>query len=235
MRSIAITLAALGAVSQALAQNISVGKPAATPIPSSAMNGLGITLGTNAVPEEMQQGMAAAAQFLQAMQNGSNNNPLASVGGKPAVDFRELKAILPDAVAGLPRTNARGEKSGAFGVQISTAEGNYGSPDGSHIEVKIADLGAMGQLGAVAQFGWMATDIDRENDEGYERTLSYQGNKALEKYSPATKAGSVKLMTGGRFMIEIQGEQIESAQLKAAVDGINFNALTDLANKNAAK
>lgn len=235
MRSIATTVAALAVMSQAYAQNISVGKPSATRIPSPAMNGLGITLGTNAIPDEMQQGMAAAAQFLQAMQNGSTNNPLAAVGGKPAVDFRQLKALLPDSVAGMPRINARGEKSGAFGVQISTAEARYGSPEGSHIDVKIADLGAMGQLGAVAQFGWMASDIDREDDEGYERTVNYRGNKGLEKFSPATKAGSLKLMSGGRFMIAIEGEQIEAAQLKAAVDALDFNSLTNLANYPEAK
>lgn len=235
MKPFATVAAALACISPAFTQNMSVGKPAATPTPVSAMNGLGITLGTNAIPDEMQQGMAAAAQFLQAMQSGSTNNPLASVGGKPAVDFRELKALLPGTLAGLPRINARGEKSGAFGVQISTAEGNYGTPDGSQITVKIADLGAMGQLGAVAQFGWMATDIDREDGDGYERTVNFNGNKGLEKFSPATKTGSAKLMVAGRFMVEIQGDQIQAAQLKSAVDAIDFGALTSLANKPAAK
>lgn len=232
MKSPATCLAALAMTSVGFAQNISVGKPASTPTPA----GLGLTLGTNAVPDQMQQGMAAAAQFLQSMQNGSTNNPLAAVGGKPAVDFRELKALLPNTVAGLQRTNTRGEKSGAFGVQISTAEGRYGSPDGgAQIEVKIADLGAMGQLGAAAQFGWMATDIDREDDEGYERTVNYHGNKGLERYSPAAKSGSIKLMTNGRFMIEIEGDQIEPAQLKAAVDALDFKGLGELANRTGAK
>ncbi|MBU3665170.1 MAG: hypothetical protein FGM15_04725 [Chthoniobacterales bacterium] len=231
MSILSLCLALLLAASAAIAQNPQPPAPGTTPDQGAIMAGLAQAFGTNGMPDDMQQGMAAAAQMLKAMQGGSTNNPLAAVGGKPAVDFRELKALLPEELAGLHRTNAGGEKSGAFGVQVAMARGDYGSPDGPRLEVKITDLGAMGQLGAMAQFGWMATDIDREDDNGYERTATFRGAKGLEKYSAAQKSGSIKVMIGGRFLIEVEGDQVEPAQLMTAVEALDFDRLTRLANR----
>ena len=174
--------------------------------------------------------MGAAAQFMQALQGGTNN-PLAAMGGKRAVDFRELRDLLPAELAGLPRKSAGGEKTGAFGVNITTATGRYGADEGPRLEVTITDLGAMGPAAAMASFGWTTTEVDRESNEGYERTMQYKGRKGLEQYTTADRSGSAKVMTGGRFMVEITGYDIEPAQLKTAAESFDFDALDRLGNR----
>ena len=174
--------------------------------------------------------MAAAAQFMNALQGGTNN-PLAAMGGKTAVDFRELRALLPSELAGLQRTNASGRKTGAFGVNVSEATGEYGEGEGARLEVKITDLGAMGPAAAMASFGWTATEVDSEGDEGYERTTEYQGRKGLEQYRTIDRSGSAKVMVGGRFMVEVTGSGIEPAQLKTAIESIDLGALERVANR----
>jgi hypothetical protein len=77
----------------------------------------------------------------------------------------------------------------------------------------------------------MSAEIDSEGDSGYERTADYHGNKALEKYSAKTKSGTVTIMVGGRFLIEIEGEKIEPSQLKAAAESIDYGALDRLAQR----
>jgi hypothetical protein len=190
--------------------------------------------GTNAddttAPGEDDGMMAAAAQFMNALQGGTNN-PFAAMGAKAAVDFRELRALLPAELGGLRRTNASGRKTGAFGVNVAEATGEYGEGDGARLEVKITDLGAMGPAAGMANFGWMATEMDSEGDEGYERTTDYQGRKGLEEYRTIDKSGSAKLMVAGRFMVEVSGNNIEPAQLKAAVESIDLGALERLGNR----
>lgn len=227
---LALLLAALPGM--AVAQNPT---PPAGTNPLAALAGmLQAFQGTNdpdtGAPPAEADAMAAAAQFMQAFQGGTNN-PLAAMGGQPAVDFRELRALLPEELAGLRRTKARGQKTGAFGANISEATGEYGESGGLRLEVKITDLGAMGPFGAMAGFGWMATEIDSEGDDGYERTAQFQSRKGLEKYNTAAKSGSVKLMTGGRFMIDIEGSDIEPARLKAAAEGLDLDALDRLATR----
>ncbi len=174
--------------------------------------------------------MAAAAQFMNALQGGTNN-PLAAMGGKTAVDFRELRALLPAELAGLRRTNSSGRKTGAFGVNVSEATGEYGESEGARLEVKITDLGAMGPAATMASFGWTATEVDSEGDEGYERTTEYQGRKGLEQYRTIDRSGSAKVMVGGRFMVEVTGSGIEPAQLRTAVESIDLGALERVANR----
>lgn len=174
--------------------------------------------------------MAAAAKFVGMLQ-GSSNSPFAAIGGQPAVDFRELRALLPEQLAGLQRTHAGGRKTGAFGVNVAETTGEYGEGNGPRLEVKITDLGAMGPAAAMASFGWMATEVDSESDDGYERTTEYQGRKGLEKYRNIDKSGSTKLMAGNRFLVEISGDNIEPSQLRTAAETIDLGALERLGNR----
>lgn len=174
--------------------------------------------------------MAAAAQFLSAMQGGTNS-PFGAMGGRASVDFRELRALLPEELAGLRRTKASGRKTGAFGFNVAEATGEYGEGEGPRLEVKITDLGAMGPAAAMASFGWMSTEVDSEGDAGYERTTEYQGRKGMEEYRTADKSGTAKVMAGGRFMVEISGRNIEPAQLAAAAGSIDLGALERLGNR----
>ena len=42
--------------------------------------------------------------------------------GGPVVDFRELKALLPESLPGLKRAEAAGEKRSVMGMTVATAE-----------------------------------------------------------------------------------------------------------------
>ena len=186
--------------------------------------------GDASAPGESSDMMTAAAQFMNALQGGTNNL-FAAMGGKAAVDFRELRALLPAEAAGLARSYATGRKTGAFGANVAEAKGEYGANEGPRLEIKITDLGAMGPAAGMASFGWMATEVDSEGDEGYERTTQYQGRKGLETYRTIDKTGSAKVMAGGRFMIEVTGSNIEPSQLKAAIEAIDLAALERLGNR----
>jgi len=209
--------------------------PAPQPDAMAALAGLmkalqGASLQDGSAPEGTPAPLAAAAQMFQAFQGGTNN-PLAAMGAKPAVDFRELRALLPEEAAGLRRTAARGRKTGAFGAGVSEATGDYGEASTPQLEIQITDLAAMGPLGVLTGLGWTSAEIDSEGDDGYERTTQYAGHKGLEKYRTIDRSGSAKVMIAGRFMIEIKGNNIDPAQLRAAADAIDFDALEHLANR----
>ncbi len=209
--------------------------PPAGSNPMAALAGMiqafgGNTNDAGAAPGEGGDMMAAAAQFMNALQGGTNN-PFAAMGGKPAIDFRELRTFLPEEVAGLRRVDARGRKTGAFGFNVSEATGEYGEAGGPHLEVKITDLGAMGPAAAMANLGWTATEVDSEGDGGYERTTTYRGRKGIEEYRTIDKSGSAKVMVGGRFLVEVSGDTLEPAQLKAAIESVDLDALERLGNR----
>jgi hypothetical protein len=173
--------------------------------------------------EGASAGMAAAAAE---MKNAAAAMQAAQGGAKVAlVDFRALKELLPTSIAGLPRKSASGEKAGAMGMGISQAEGVYGG-QGGRIEVKLIDAGAMGAMfGAAAIAG---LEIDKENDDGYERTTTLAGRKALEKYDNKTKRGELKIFVGGRFVVEIDGHDVPAETLQKAVASLDLAKLEAL-------
>lgn len=180
---------------------------------------LGCFLALPAATSRAQEGGVDFMQVMQQMMSGGTNK---------TVNFRELKGLLPEELAGMPRTGVEGEKSSAMGVTIAFAEAEYEGDDRARLTVKITDLSAMGQMMRMAQMAWTQSEIDRESDEEYERTTTMNGHKAMEKYNHRQRNGEVQLMIDERFSVEIQGRNVEAETLGHAVNDLDLEALAAL-------
>jgi len=142
------------------------------------------------------------------------------------VDFRELKALLPESIGDLKRKNAQGEKNSSMGFTISHAEADYSSEDGSqNIDIEITDLTGASGLAGFAAWGWAMADIDKETETGYEKTTKYKGHKAYEKYDSEYQDGSVEVLVSGRYMVSVQGNNVPMDIVKVAINEIDIGKL----------
>jgi hypothetical protein len=142
------------------------------------------------------------------------------------VDFRELKALLPESIGDLKRTNAEGEKTGAMGFTISKAEADYNSEDHSRsIDIEITDFTSATGIAGMAVWGWAMADIDKETESGYEKTTKYKGHKAFEKYNNQNQYGSLEVLVADRFMVSVDGNNVPMAVIKSAMDQIDISKL----------
>jgi hypothetical protein len=149
------------------------------------------------------------------------------------VDFRELKALLPESLGDLKRTNAEGEKSGAMGFTVSKAEADYNNEDYSkRIDLEITDIsGATGFTG-LAAWGWSIADIDKEDESGYEKTIKYKGHKGFEKYNNQDQYGSFEVLISGRFIVAVHGNAVSMAEIKSAIDQVDIGKLESMKEAN---
>lgn len=184
---------------------------------------IGMLVGTaqgQEAPPNMDDLAKAFGAFMQAATNQSST---------ALVDFRELKALLPAALPGLKRTNARGERTGGFGMTASAATGEYRNEAGDvEITIVITDFSGANGIATMAQVGWANVEVDSEDDNGYERTLTYRGHKAMEKYSTTDKNGEMTVMVDGRFIVEVNGSGVESDQIRKAMDAVDLKKLLAL-------
>jgi hypothetical protein len=176
-------------------------------------------------------GMEAAAAGMQAAA-AAMNSLAGAAAGQPAgkmtlVDFRELKGLLPDSIGALKRVSASGEKSGAMGMGVSQAKGKYRGDGNAHMDVKIVDTAGVGGM-ALAAFGLAMVEVDKETEDGYEKTTSLGGRKAFEKYNNKSKRGEVKVLVGNRFVVEIDGDEVSADDLKSAVAKLDLGKLEKL-------
>jgi hypothetical protein len=145
------------------------------------------------------------------------------------VNFRELKALLPEELDGLNRTGASGEKSNAFGINVSKAEGEYKSEDrSSRIKITLVDMGSMSGWAGLAAFGWTMAEIDKETEDGYERTIEYKGYKGFEEYNTKRNNGKKEIMVAKRFMVTVEGDNVAMEVIDEAMDEIDLDVLEEM-------
>jgi hypothetical protein len=143
------------------------------------------------------------------------------------IDFRKLKELLPEKLVGLDRTEATGEKSGAMGFTVSTAQGKYKTGEES-IDVEIVDTGGIAGVSTMALAAWSMAEIDKETTNGYEKTTKIDGYKAFEKYNTESKSGEINVLVGDRYLVNIDGNNISIDQLKEVLKEIDLAKLSDL-------
>ena len=172
-----------------------------------------------------QVDMGAAMNALGAAMNASNNGKKVET-----VDYKLLKDMLPDNAAGLKRTDASGEKTAAMGIQVSNAEGQYSDNQGKNITLKVTDIGSMTGLAGMAAYAWAMTDMDRENDSGYEKTSNFNGYKSHEKWNKDSNSGEISVLVGNRFIAEATGSGVDMNALKDALGKLDLKKLDGMKN-----
>jgi hypothetical protein len=150
------------------------------------------------------------------------------------VDFRELKALLPESIGDLKRQNAQGEKNSTMGFTISHAEANYSNEEGSqNIDIDITDMTGASGLAGLAAWGWTMAEIDKETETGYEKTTKYKGHKAYEKYDNQYQDGSLEVLVSGRYMVSVEGNGVPMEMVKNAMDEIDIGKLEAMKDAGA--
>ncbi len=183
---------------------------------SAVPNAENSSAGTDAAgPATMQDAMKQAQQQIENIQ-GANKNVT-------PVNFRKLKELLPDKMLDMPRTKHTGESAGAMGMKFSSAEARYQEGE-KRLNVKLIDAGGIG-MATMGMAAWTTLEIDREDDNGYERTSNWGNFKAYEKCRTADKFCSLKLYNEKGIMAELDGYGIPVADLKRVAEQLNISSI----------
>lgn len=164
--------------------------------------------------------LSAMFKALSAMQAGQTNPAL------QVVDFRELRGMLPDSIGAYQRKEISGEKTAFMGMTISMAQARYENQP-AVLSVKLTDYAGTGYATIMAA-GWAMTEVDRETERGYERTVMIDGHRGLEKYDQQARFGELQLMIAGRFMIEFTVRDGSPEDLRMAVSALPLAKLASL-------
>jgi hypothetical protein len=195
--------------------------------------------------ESLSQRLDAANEKMEAAQRSGDTGAQveaatamlgAILGGGSAVqpvDPARLKALLPNAVAGLPRTALDAETNGMAGINVAKAEGTYRSGKGETLDLSITDMGGMRGIGLLAS--WATAEQDRETQDGYEKTGKVDGRPTHEKLDRNGKNGTYGVIVADRFLVEATGRDVDIKDLKQAVNAVGLNNLEALKNEGISK
>ena len=156
-------------------------------------------------------------------------------GGKrfEPVGIEQLKPLVPEKLAGLPRTGTSAEKGGMAGLQMSKAEASYGDGAGKEIELEVTDTG--GAAGLVGLAGWMNVQGERESGGRVERTRK-EGNRMVhEEYSKQDNEAEFTVVVGERFVVSARGRGVPIDALRSAVGSLDLAKLEAMKDAGAKK
>jgi hypothetical protein len=198
--------------------------------------------GSDVKLEQWTKGMEEAGKRMEAAgKSGDSAAAAQAVGGMlaAAVGSKDgpvealapdrVKSFLPESLGKLARTEVNAERSGAMGIQVSTAEAHYSDNAGQDVELKITDLGGASGLAALAS--WAGIEQDRQTQSGYEKTYKSDGQVIHEQWDNDSKHGEYFVLVGNRFSVEASGNTASIDTLKAAVNSVDLGALAALRNE----
>jgi hypothetical protein len=188
--------------------------------------------------QESSSGAAAASSDTSAQDAGKAVGGLmAALGGAMGgdhrvtpVDFKTLKALLPEALPGMSRTNATGEAKQGLGMQATNATGNYKGADGSTVELTISDASALSGLMEMAQS--LPSTTDSESDTGYEKDVMLGGHKVHEKYDTRSRHGELQTIVAKRFTVDLTGNGVDMSALERALGTLDLGKLESMKDAN---
>jgi hypothetical protein len=168
---------------------------------------------------------AAAAEGLGALLGGGKH--------VDPVGIDQLKALVPNTMAGLPKTASNAEKSGFAGLMVSKAEATYDDKAGKRVQLEISDTG--GVSGMMALAGWAGVEGETEDDSGAERTHRVDGRLTHERTSKSGGTNEFAVVLGDRFVVSAKGDGVDVGALKSAVSGLDLAKLESMKNVGVSK
>jgi hypothetical protein len=156
-------------------------------------------------------------------------------GGKRVepVGIDQLKAFVPDTMAGLPKTSSNAEKNGFAGLMVSKAEATYDDKAGKRVKLEISDTG--GVSGIMAFAGWAGVEGEKEDDNGSERTTRINGRLTHEKSSKTGGTNEFAVVIADRFVVSATGNGVDLGALKSAVSGLDLGKLESMKSIGVSK
>jgi hypothetical protein len=172
---------------------------------------------------EAAKGIEQMAKGLEALASGA-----AAAGNIKPVDpvsFHDLQTLFPE-LDGWEKEKPTGERMTAP-FAYSQAEVRYKKGE-SRLDVKIVDSG-FNQLLLTPFAMMMQAGYEKETSNGYEKATTVGGQPGWEKWNTEGKDGEVTAFVGKRFLLTVNGRNVEDIKaLHAVVGKVDLNKLANM-------
>lgn len=130
----------------------------------------------------------------------------------------QLKAMMPEELMGIKRTGVGA--SSISGASSGTA--SYKSEDGKELRLIIYDCAGEAGAGIYSLRYLTLWSIQFEDENGYQKTVDFNGQKAIENYVKAREEYSIAFLSNDRFLVTVEGDKTGLDMVKQAANSLNL-------------
>jgi len=168
----------------------------------------GKTTGTIDV-SDMPKTASAANELEKKMEELKKLTPLS---------LDQLKAMLPEEFMGMKRSNFSANSMMGTGSCNATYKGN----DDKELKISIIDCAGEAGAGLYSLRFWSLMNFQQEDDDGYSKTIDFNGQKAVESYKKNNDEYSLMYTASDRLLVHLEGEKTGLEALKQAASNLNL-------------
>ena len=130
----------------------------------------------------------------------------------------QLKAMMPEELMGIKKTSFSADSYS--GASSSTA--TYKSDDGKELKLIIYDCAGEAGAGIYAVRYMTMWNIQHEDDHGYQKTVDFNGQKAVENYVKSSDEYSLAFLSNDRFLVTVAGVKTGLDLVKQAANSLTL-------------
>jgi len=131
----------------------------------------------------------------------------------------QLKTMLPEELMGLKRASFNANSMMGF----ASAEARYKNEnDDKQIELNILDCAGEAGAGVYSLSYWTKMSMQSESDNGYTKTVDFDGNKAVETYDKGGDRYELTYVASDRLLVTMKGEKTGLDAVRQAAQGLKL-------------
>jgi hypothetical protein len=130
----------------------------------------------------------------------------------------ELKAMAPEEFMGMKRSSFNANSMMGTG----TVNATYKGEDDKELKLTIVDCAGEAGSGYYTLSFWNLWNFEQQDDNGYQKTVDFNGHKAIEKYSKNNDEYTLTYSAKERLLVVIEGEKIGLDGVKAAANNLKL-------------
>ena len=131
----------------------------------------------------------------------------------------QLKAMLPEQIMGMKRSNFSANSMMGY----ATAEATYKNEnDDKEIELNIFDCAGEAGAGIYSLSYWTKMSMQSESDNGYTKTVDFDGDKAVETYEKGSDRYELTRFVSDRLLVTVKGEKTGLDAVKQTAQSLNL-------------
>ena len=167
----------------------------------------GTTTTTSANLADMESGADEMTQKMEALKKLT---PLT---------LDQLKTLLPEEINGVKRSRFNANSAMGFAM----AEAAYNKED-SDTELKLAIFDCAGEAGSgiYGMSYWTKMNMQQESDDGYIKTVSFNGDKAVETFKKGSNEATITYVVADRLLVTLSGYNMDVAEVKAIGESLKM-------------
>jgi hypothetical protein len=131
--------------------------------------------------------------------------------------MEELKAILPEQLNGIAKTNYSANSTMGFSV----VEGEYKKDDTTSIKVSVYDCAGEAGSGIYSLNYFTKMNFEQESSDGYTKSVDFMGGKAVEEFKKNENRSTLTYTAKDRLLVTLTGENVSMDDLKKAAGQLN--------------